>query len=69
VVSALLALGVTVITACLDEWHQTFDPSRTGSIRDIGLDTLGGIIFLSFTLLIFKIWREAPKRPMETASV
>ena len=65
--TALLALGMTVITACLDEWHQAFDPSRTSSIRDVGLDTLGGIIFLSFSLLLVKMWRELPKRQMENA--
>lgn len=55
-----LSLGMTLITALLDEWHQSFDPTRTGSIRDVGLDITGGIIFLMIALFVFRLWRGAP---------
>jgi VanZ family protein len=29
--------------ASLDEWHQSYLPSRTGSIHDVFLDTCAGI--------------------------
>lgn len=38
-VAALLAL----IYACTDEYHQTFIPTRGGSIRDVGVDLIGVI--------------------------
>lgn len=63
-----LALGMTLVTAILDEWHQSFDPSRTGSIRDVGLDVTGGIIFLSIALFVFKFWRTATSERLGTVS-
>ena len=42
----LLALIATALVASLDEWHQTFIPSRSGTVRDVVLDSVGGLIFL-----------------------
>jgi VanZ family protein len=47
----ILALVGTAIVASLDEWHQSFIPSRTGSISDVLLDTAAGLIFLAMALL------------------
>jgi VanZ family protein len=66
--AALLALGLTLLVAILDEWHQSFDPSRTSSVRDVGLDLLGGVIFLSVALFILKRWRENSARELEPVS-
>jgi VanZ family protein len=30
---------MTTLVASLDEWHQTFIPSRTGTVRDVILDS------------------------------
>jgi VanZ family protein len=38
-----LAVFGTAIVASLDEWHQTFLPSRTGRWQDVLLDTSAGI--------------------------
>jgi|SRR6185312_5372491 VanZ family protein len=57
---ALLAVNMTLITAILDEWHQAFDPRRTSSGWDVALDVTGGIIFLSFALFVFNLWRKIP---------
>ena len=38
-----LSIAITVIYAISDEWHQSFVPSRTASIIDVLIDTLGGI--------------------------
>lgn len=67
--AALLALGLTLLVAILDEWHQSFDPSRTSSIRDVGLDILGGVIFLSVALFVLKRWRERSIGRLATAPV
>jgi VanZ family protein len=36
---ARIAFFMTALVACLDEWHQTFIPSRTGSLHDVLLDS------------------------------
>jgi len=40
--AAIAVLG-TAIVASLDEWHQSFIPSRTGRWQDVVLDTCAGI--------------------------
>ena len=40
---ANLAVLGTALVASLDEWHQSYIPSRTGSPRDVLLDTCAGI--------------------------
>jgi len=63
----LLAVNMTLITAILDEWHQAFDPSRTSSGWDVALDVAGGVVFLSFALFVFELWRGIPKELRESA--
>ncbi len=38
--AAILALLTTIVVAGMDEWHQMFLPGRTGTIRDVALDSL-----------------------------
>lgn len=40
--SAIAVLG-TAFVASLDEWHQSFIPTRTGTPKDVLLDTCAGI--------------------------
>ena len=40
-----LAMTVVFVAASLDEFHQTFVPSRTGSSRDVMLDLTGALFF------------------------
>ncbi|MGA9978510.1 MAG: VanZ family protein [Candidatus Sulfotelmatobacter sp.] len=52
---ANLAVLGTMLVASLDEYHQSFNPERTGSVRDVILDTCAGIavqilLFLWVTL-------------------
>jgi VanZ family protein len=67
--SAALALGMTLLTAALDEWHQTFDPSRTGTPWDVLLDVTGGICFLLIALFALRRWRAEPVEELEKVSV
>ena len=53
-----LALLGTVLVASLDEWHQSFIPSRTGRWQDVVLDTCAGI---AAQILIFLWWKRAEK--------
>jgi VanZ family protein len=45
------ALGLVVAYALLDEFHQSFVPSRTASIYDSVIDIAGGIAILLFMKL------------------
>lgn len=49
---ANLAVLGTAFVASLDEWHQSFIPSRTGTPRDVLLDTCAG---LGAQMLVF-LW-------------
>ena len=66
IVWARMALGMTALVASLDEWHQTFLPSRTGTIHDVILDTaaaLGAQILIFLWLRDEKTGRpETPQR-------
>jgi VanZ family protein len=38
-----IALAMTALVASLDEWHQTYLASRTGTIQDVFLDTFAAL--------------------------
>jgi VanZ family protein len=42
----LISLGLVVVYALLDEYHQSFVPSRTGTIYDSLIDIVGGLTAL-----------------------
>lgn len=44
--TAMVAWVGTAVVASLDEWHQSYIPSRTGTPRDVALDSIAGLIFL-----------------------
>jgi VanZ like protein len=41
---ATVALLSTSLVAILDEWHQTYLPSRTGTVRDVILDSTAALV-------------------------
>ena len=51
-----IAWLMTTTVAGLDEWHQTYIPSRTGTIRDVILDSAAALIaqFVIWAFLIRK---------------
>ena len=52
--SAMAVLG-TAFVASLDEWHQTFLPSRTGRWQDVVLDTCAGIA-VQILIVLSRSW-------------
>ena len=52
----LISLSIIVVYALLDEYHQSFVPSRTASIFDSFIDMSGGLI----TLLVLRL-RHKPR--------
>jgi len=57
--AALFAWLGTAFVASMDEWHQTFIPSRTGSVYDVLLDSAAGFV----SLLIAYFWLRRLNSP------
>lgn len=60
---ATIAFFMSALVASLDEWHQTFLPSRTGAFSDVVLDS-GAALTAQVVIFLFLTWR--PRR-MSTA--
>lgn len=56
---ALLALSMTALVAALDEWHQSYIPSRTGTVHDILLDSSAGLLVLILIYLWIRKRRDS----------
>ena len=41
---AIAAVAITAVVATIDEWHQWYIPSRSGSALDVLIDTLGATL-------------------------
>jgi len=41
---AAAAIAIAACVAASDEWHQSFVPSRTASVVDVGIDTAGATV-------------------------
>jgi VanZ family protein len=52
---SVIAFFTAAAVASLDEWHQTFLPSRTGTIHDVYLDSASA---LAVQILLFAILRK-----------
>lgn len=50
----LFAMICVVISAALDEFHQTFVPGRDGNVFDVCIDSCGGICGILLVYLILK---------------
>jgi VanZ family protein len=59
---ATLAVLGTALVASLDEWHQSFNPARTGTPRDVLLDTCAGIAAQTLLLLYYAGARKFTER-------
>ncbi len=61
--AALVAWLGTAFVAFMDEWHQSFIPSRTGTPWDVLLDSSAGLVFL----LIAYAWLRRSRAAEQTA--
>jgi VanZ family protein len=55
---AAIAFTMSTVVASLDEWHQTFIPSRTGAVSDVVLDSCAA---LTAQVLIFLFLNWKPR--------
>jgi VanZ family protein len=60
---ATIAFFMSALVASLDEWHQTFIPSRTGAISDVMLDSFAALT-AQVLIFFFLTWR-----PQRTSAV
>lgn len=56
---AAVALVSAMIFAAADEFHQTFIPSRTGSIYDILVDYCGALTGILICRMLVLRWRDS----------
>ncbi len=61
--AALLSWLGTACVAALDEWHQSYIPSRTGTVSDVALDSVAGVVFL----LVAYFWLRRSDGAEQTA--
>ncbi|MBA3284596.1 MAG: VanZ family protein [Nitrosopumilus sp.] len=45
----VLAVVISILYGASDELHQTFVPTRTGTVRDVFIDTLGIVLMFQYT--------------------
>jgi len=46
------------LSACADEFHQTFVPGRDGNMIDVGIDSLGGLTGMLLWIGIVKLYKN-----------
>ena len=56
---ATVAFLSTSLVAMLDEWHQSLLPSRTGTFRDVILDSTAGLVAQIALFAILRMQRNA----------
>ena len=56
---ATVAFLSTSLVAMLDEWHQSLLPSRTGTFRDVILDSTAGLMAQIALVAILRMQRNA----------
>ncbi len=62
--AALFALFSTIVVASLDEWHQTMLANRTGSLRDVILDSFAGTFTQLLLIAISSVERLRTRLPL-----
>jgi len=63
--SLALALGISVIFAITDEYHQTLVQGRTGQILDVCIDSLGAILGLAFYTTYHIVYKNGYKQALK----
>ncbi|MBV9010062.1 MAG: VanZ family protein [Verrucomicrobia bacterium] len=64
--SAALVLGTCAIYAASDEFHQSFVPSRTASVRDVMIDVSGALLAVCLYSVV-ALGRTVPNEALRTS--
>ena len=60
--SVVLSVTLSVLYAASDEWHQSFVPSRDGTVTDVIWDASGAVLMAIFLWYIYQRGTGAVKR-------
>ena len=60
-----LAILVSFVYACLDEFHQTKVGGRAGMFTDVCVDMTGVLAAVMFVLIVYSFWQVSHERKME----
>lgn len=63
---AAVSFLMTALVASLDEWHQTFIPSRTGTYKDVLLDSAAALCVQTLLFLLLSRRTQARAAHMGT---
>jgi aryl carrier-like protein len=66
---ARIAFAMATLVACLDEWHQSFLPSRTGTVHDVVLDGMAALIAQLLIYLWMRRWQGSSTSPPAAKSM
>ena len=64
-ISALITFLLIIIFAGFDEYHQTFVDGRIGAVKDVIIDTAGGIVGILFYGTYYYVYRRGYKRGLK----
>ena len=56
--SALSAVGISLLYAISDEWHQSFVEERGPGIGDVMIDLAGAVLGVAFLIVIYLVIRR-----------
>ena len=65
VISAIITIILIVVAAGFDEFHQTFVDGRTGAVKDVLIDTVGGVGGILFYGSYYFIYRRGYNRGLK----
>ncbi len=68
-ISALITILLIIIFAGFDEYHQTFVDGRTGAIKDVLIDTAGGVVGIIFYSSYYYVYKRGYKRGLKEKTV
>lgn len=66
--ASVLAVVFTIGVAAVDEFHQSYLPSRTGVVRDVILDAMGGVFAQALLLLYWTRGKRNGRRELSKAA-
>ena len=64
-ISAIITIALIILAACFDEYHQTFVDGRIGAVKDVLIDTAGGISGILFYGSYFFVYKRGYKRGLK----
>ena len=68
-ISAIITIVFVILAAGFDEFHQTFVDGRTGAVKDVLIDTAGGVAGILFYGTYYYVYKRGYKRGLKEKTV